>query len=127
MEILELKSTVYAFKSEQTKDKAKITALEKCVSELTEKIHTTNKQHPNQVELTKTVLKSNAKLPSLFENIRREKQIEEISTINSSAKCNVPMTTKSQNKPDGAQQPNKTDNKDETTELKSIVCLDKKD
>ena len=126
-EILELKSTVYAFKSEQTKDKAKITALEKCVSELTEKIHTTNKQHPNQVELTKTVLNSNAKLPSLFENIRREKQIEENSKINSSAKCNVPVTTKSQNKPDGAQQPNKTDNKDETTELKTIVCPDKKD
>ena len=37
------------------------------------------------------------------------------------------MTTKSQHKPDGAQQPNKTDNKDETTELKSIVCPDKKD
>ena len=126
-EIMELKSTVYAFKSEQTKDKAKITALEKCVSELTEKIRTTNKQPPNQVELTETVLNRNAKVPSLFENIRREKQIEENSTVNSSAKSNAPTTNKSQNKPDGGKQPNQNDNKDETTNPKSIVCPDKKD
>ena len=100
-EILELKSTVYTFKSEETKDKAKITALEKCVSELIEKIRTPNKQ----LELTETVLNRNAKLASLFVNIRHEKQIEQNSTINSSAKSNAPMTTKSQNKPDGGKQP----------------------
>ena len=78
------------------------------MSELTEKIRTTDKQHPNQLELTETVLKRNAKLPSLFVNIRREKQIERNSTINSSAKSNAPMTTKSQNIPDGGKQPKKT-------------------
>ena len=72
--VLELKGTIRTITSEQKKDKTSISALEKCVHELSVDLNKKKQMLEKQIELTKTVRNNIPQTPSLFENIKRQNQ-----------------------------------------------------
>lgn len=76
-QVLELKGTINVMKSEQINNEASISALEKCVHDLSTNLNMTKKLLEMQTESAKSAQINNPQTPSLFENIRRQKQNEE--------------------------------------------------
>ncbi|MEW8548806.1 MAG: hypothetical protein AB2693_35350 [Candidatus Thiodiazotropha sp.] len=75
-QVLELKGTINVMKSEQTNNKASISALEKCVRDLSSDLSMTKQLLEKHTESANKVQNSNPQTPSLFENLRRQKQNE---------------------------------------------------
>ena len=61
-------------KSEQNNDKHSITELEKCVQELTKNLNNIRQLLEKQSEQTRTLPINELRTPSLFENIKHQKQ-----------------------------------------------------